>query len=128
MDEEAADTVAKLILAPPTLRVVVPEADGSILGSTEVDETHDITSGPADAGPELCSGGSARICARPVERRHSPAAQGACPGICHPLTMGGIEPYGRDTTGRSCRLQRTDLADVRAAPVSQVGRRSRSCG
>jgi hypothetical protein len=56
MDEEAADTVAKLILAPPTLRVV-PEADGSILGRIEVDETPEMTSGPAKAGPDTCSGG-----------------------------------------------------------------------
>jgi hypothetical protein len=57
MDEEAADTVAKLILAPPTLRVVVPEADGSILGRIEVDENPEMTSGPAKAGPDACSGG-----------------------------------------------------------------------
>jgi hypothetical protein len=57
MDEEAADTGAQLILAPPTLRVVVPEADGSILGRIEVDETPEMTAGRAKAGPDTCSGG-----------------------------------------------------------------------
>ena len=54
-----------------------------------------------------CSGGTAQICARPVNRRHSPAAH-ACQGICHPLVMPGskherrtldpIAPRGRVRT------------------------------
>jgi hypothetical protein len=42
---------------------------------------------PEGTEPEICSGGTAQICARPMGRRHSPAVLGVCPGICHPLLM-----------------------------------------
>jgi hypothetical protein len=47
------------------------------------------------------SGGTAQIRARPVDRRHSPAAVGACPGICHPLPMTGWN----HTPGQSSRVR-----------------------
>ncbi len=90
MDAAAADTIAALLLGGR--RALEDAADESIVhGSvhTDVDELPEMTSGPAEAGPDTCSGGTAQICARSVARRHSPAAQGVCQGICHPLLIAG---------------------------------------
>jgi len=63
MDQDAADTVAKLILARPVIPAA-SAADGSILGSIEPEETSEESKEPADperfrrsAGSSICSGG-----------------------------------------------------------------------
>jgi hypothetical protein len=67
MDQDAADTVAKLILARPIVEAEI-EADGSILGSIEANEGPGESEEPADlerfrrsAGSSASSGGSVLV-------------------------------------------------------------------
>jgi hypothetical protein len=67
-----------------------------------------------------CSGGTAQISARPVARRHSPAAHGVCEGICHPLPMVGSNHTAR--THPRCSIARVSRRATRALGRSTQAR------
>jgi hypothetical protein len=92
MDQHAADTVAGLFLGSDG-------PDRTVLGSDSGPDGSQIALEKqlawARAQASGSSGGTAQICARPIDRRHSPAAQGVCQGICHPLLMRGSNHIAR---------------------------------
>ena len=88
----------ELALDPDTawaLEVYVDGSSGRILGRRADRDTENEnwpgTKSQASGG----SGGTAQICARPVDRRHSPVALDVCPGMCHPFLMVGWNHVAR---------------------------------